>query len=98
MKPKIRKLSEIEKQINESAIIRFTEKNNELNYLLEDALLKYTKGLDYSYKKQKREYAEAIQEMQREKENNTAQISILKQQIDKGVEVKNNEEEKTYTG
>ena len=86
----IRQLNKEEKDICNKSIKRFKEENEDLDYILTDAELKFNRGLDYSYRKQKKEYGDLIKELKSKMSNNIQQIAILIEQIEKGVEKKEN--------
>ena len=83
-----RQLSSEEKILCNKSIKRFTEENVDLDYVLADAELKFNRGLDYSYRKQKKEYSDAIKELKGKIESNNQQIEILEKQVKEGVEKK----------
>lgn len=85
-----RQLEKAEIELNHHAIKRFEDEITDLSYILKDAILKYEEGLDYSYRKQKKEYKDVIAEVRKKIESNTKQIEILNDQIKKGVEKKEN--------
>ena len=87
---KVRQLNKEEKDICNKSIKRFTEENEDLDYILADANLKFNRGLDYSYRKQKKEYADLIKELKSKIEQNNKQIEILNDQVKNGVKQKEN--------
>ena len=82
---KRRQLSKEEKHLNENAIKRMQSEIEDCSYLLKDAELKFNEGLDYSYRKQKKEYASLIKDLKSKINGNNQLINTLKEQNEKGV-------------
>lgn len=85
---KFRQLTQEEKDLCEKGIKKLEEQVEDSEMILLDAQLKYDKLLDYSYKKQKKEYKALIIKETKLREENMKQIEILKDQIKNGVEKK----------
>ena len=85
-----RKLDKWEKEANEKGIKRMEERNIQLiDYLIPKTELELKFGIEASYKKLKNDYEEAIKGWKEELDNNKKTINALKEQNEKGVEVKN---------
>lgn len=86
-----RQLTKVEKELNQKAIDRLNEEITDLIEVhLADAELIYNKKLDYSYKKQKREYLNAIKELKNDIAGKKKQMESLLDQNINGVEKKEN--------
>ena len=93
-----RQLNKIEIDICKRSIMRFQDEITDLDYLLADAELKYNRGLEYSYKKQKKQYKEAIDQIKEEINQKNKQIEVLSDQIKNGVSIKENDKNKDKGG
>lgn len=84
-----RPLSDDEKRITENSLKRIKEEIADLtNVHLPDAELTYNYKLDYSYRKQKKEYLDVINQIKTEITGKQKLIETLTDQLNNGVEIK----------
>lgn len=88
----IRQLTTEEKTLCENAILNSTEQLDYLGYMKEYTTLVVEKGLYQNYQKQLKEAKSNLKELENQVDQYERKIIILRDQIDNGVEVKENNE------
>jgi len=92
----MRQLDEKEKEFNLKGIKRSEEEVDRLRYLIEGdefQLSRLDKTFEISYKEQKKRLNNSLRDSKLELDTKLKNIEILKEQIDKGVEEKNGNDE-----
>ena len=87
-----RMFTEEEKTRCERQIQVFNEEVFSLNYLEKYATLMFEEGLEYSYNKQKKEYAQQLKNIKTDIKDLKDKIATLQDQISNGVETKEPQE------
>ena len=86
-----RQLNTEEKEINQRAIERLLEEVTDIKEVhLADAELTFNKKLDFSYKNQKKQYKQMINQFKADIVTKQQQINILTEQNKNGVDTKEN--------
>lgn len=86
-----RQLTNDELKLTKKGIERLTEEVSDLRKVhLAEAELTYNYKLDYSYKKQRKQYKEAIDQIKADINAKQLQIKNLQDHVKNGVEIKEN--------
>jgi len=88
-----RELTPEEKKLCEKQIRELKEENKWLNYIAKHAALMVSEGLWLNYQKQLKEYLKRKKDAYREIYQNERIIAVLKDQIENGVEIKENNDD-----
>lgn len=84
----IRQLSEDEKKLCNSSMLRLRNRNKHLQFYIKKTQLELDEGLQVSFEKTRDDYSSALREFKEELSKNEEQIKILTTQVRDGVEKK----------